>query len=396
MIYLLLLALLLGILAGTLTGLAPGIHINLVAVIFLSIVPFTQNISFFLILITAMAITHTFIDFIPSVFLGAPDEDTALSILPGHELLLKGYGQHAIKLTLIGSLIAVIILLPLSLFFIFLIPKIYPFINRMLGWALIWIAVLLILNEKKSKIKALLIFLLAGFLGFASLNLQIKDPLLPMFSGLFGASAIIFSIKQKTKIPPQKNEKIPITKKDLIRPAIASIIVSPVCALFPGLGSSQAGIIGSAIIGKLDRQQFLVLLGIINTLILSLSFVVLFIIQKNRTGIAAVISETVAISSPDLILIFITIFITTIFLIPLTIFISKLFSKNITKINYSKLSCFVLFFITIIVIIFSGFLGFMVFIISTLLGLTCTEMEIRKGLLMGSLLIPTIIYYLPI
>ena len=32
----------------------------------------------------------TFIDFIPSIFLGCPDTDTELSILPGHELLKKG------------------------------------------------------------------------------------------------------------------------------------------------------------------------------------------------------------------------------------------------------------------------------------------------------------------
>ena len=50
-----------------------------------------------------MAITHTFIDFIPSIFLGAPDEDSVLSILPGHKLLLKGYAYTGIILTLYGS-----------------------------------------------------------------------------------------------------------------------------------------------------------------------------------------------------------------------------------------------------------------------------------------------------
>jgi putative membrane protein len=73
-----------------------------------------------------MSITHTFIDFIPSIFLGAPDEDTGLSTLPGHEFLLKGQGYYAVKLTVIGSAIAIISLTFLIPFFILVVPKIYP------------------------------------------------------------------------------------------------------------------------------------------------------------------------------------------------------------------------------------------------------------------------------
>ena len=36
-----------------------------------------------------MAITHTFVDFIPSVFLGCPDTDTELSI--GHKIPIIGF-----------------------------------------------------------------------------------------------------------------------------------------------------------------------------------------------------------------------------------------------------------------------------------------------------------------
>ena len=58
-----------------------------------------------------MAITHTFKNFIPSIFLGCPDTDTELSILPGHELLKKGHGYEAILLTTYGGLAAIFILL---------------------------------------------------------------------------------------------------------------------------------------------------------------------------------------------------------------------------------------------------------------------------------------------
>ena len=82
----LLLALLFGILAGTITGLLPGIHINLVGAILVSLsVGILSSIDpiYLVAFVVAMSITHTFTDFIPSVFLGCPDADTVLSVLPG-------------------------------------------------------------------------------------------------------------------------------------------------------------------------------------------------------------------------------------------------------------------------------------------------------------------------
>ena len=287
-----------GIFAGTITGLIPGIHINLVATTILVLITSTQFSTLELIIfITAMAITHTFIDFIPSIFLGAPDEDTGLGVLPGHEFLLKGQGHQAIKLTTLGSSIAIILLIFIVPTFIFTIPKIYPFIERMLGIFLIWIVILLILQENKSRIKATIILLLAGFLGLASMNMNIQQPLLPLLTGLFGASTIINSIKMNTKIPLQKIEKIEITKKDLIKPTLATILVSPICSFFPGLGSSQAAVTSSKIAGDLTKEQFLILLGSINTLVMSVSFVTLFLIQKSRTGAAAAISQITQLNS---------------------------------------------------------------------------------------------------
>src|SRR3989344_8921947 len=105
----------LGIIAGTITGLFPGIHINLVgaALVSLSLTTLSSINSIFLIVfIVAMAITHTFLDFVPSVFLGAPDNE--LSILPGHELLKKGHGYQAVMLTAYGGLAAIFILIIIS------------------------------------------------------------------------------------------------------------------------------------------------------------------------------------------------------------------------------------------------------------------------------------------
>ena len=133
-------ALILGILAGTFTGLAPGIHINLIASLLLlsQSSPSPDLVLPFVIFIIAMSITHTFIDFIPSIFLGAPEEDTFLSLLPGHELFLEGRAQEAVVLTLYCALAAIpIVLITIPLYLLFL-PSIYASFKFLLPFLLIF------------------------------------------------------------------------------------------------------------------------------------------------------------------------------------------------------------------------------------------------------------------
>ena len=123
-----LIAVLLGISAGIVTGLIPGIHINLVSLLVVSLSAFLLkfvSLPFLGVFIISMAITHTFLDILPAIFLGAPDADTALGVLPGHRLLLQGQGYEAVKLTVIGSLSSLILALILFPLFIIIVPKIY-------------------------------------------------------------------------------------------------------------------------------------------------------------------------------------------------------------------------------------------------------------------------------
>jgi putative membrane protein len=387
----------LGILVGTLTGLIPGIHINLVALALITTFPYLLEIQIAsaIIFIASMAITHTFVDFIPSIFLGAPEEDTALSILPGHEFLIKGYGHEAVQLTIVGSLISIALLIIILPTFFFLIPIAYPFIEKMMAFFLIWISIFLIIGEKNSKIESLIIFLLAGFLGMTSINLDINEPLLPLLSGLFGSSTLIYSMRKKTKVPEQIIEKIDFQKKDLVKPAITTALVSPICSFFPGLGSSQAAIIGSQISGRLSKEQFLILLGSINTLVMSVSFTTLLLIDKSRTGAANAIQELTNLTTNTLLIILATIFLASIIASFITFKFSKLTARNIHKIDYSKISLTIIIFLVSIITYLSGIFGLIVFITSTILGLTCIEFHVRKGFLMGALLIPTILFYLP-
>lgn len=181
----LIIALIIGVVAGIFTGLTPGIHTNLIAIVLISASGFLLGFTSPLVLavfIIAISVTNSFVDSIPSIFLGAPDADMALGVLPGHRYLLKGMGYMAVKLTLIGSfgaLILSIIMFPLS---IPVVAFIYPLLKNYIGYILLASVLFMILRDRY-KLWAMFVFIASGALGLIVLNMpKLSQPLFPMFN----------------------------------------------------------------------------------------------------------------------------------------------------------------------------------------------------------------------
>jgi putative membrane protein len=399
----LIITLILGIFIGTLTGLFPGIHINLVGAILISLsaflLSFTAPISL-AVFIVALAITHSFVDFIPSIFLGVPNEDNNLSILPGHKLLLDGHGYVAIVLTVYGGILALVLFIFFIPLFIYILPIIYIYIQRIVWIILILTSLFMIFSEKKKNkiLWAIFIFLLSGLLGIATLNLPVKEPLLPLFTGLFGASSIIVSLKDKIKLPVQNIypiKKIRLSKSSIIKGSLSTMIGSPFTAFLPGMGSSEAAFIGTSVIEETDEKEFLFILGAINTLVMALSFITLYSINKTRTGASVAIARLMEnFNSTDLFIIILAVIISGIIASIITIFLGKILSGHISRFNYTKISYFILFLLLVLTIVLSGILGLIILITSTSLGIVAINIGIKRTILMGSLIIPTILYYI--
>ena len=394
-------ALIAGILFGTITGLTPGIHVNLISLILISLSSYLLGFTSPIVLgvfIIAMAVTHTFLDSIPSIFLGAPDADMALGVLPGHKLLLEGKGFEAVKLTLIGSLSCLIITIILIPIMIPLVPKIYEFVKPFIGYILIFVVLYMIIIEKKFlKISAsLFIFILSGSLGLIVLNWpNFKQPLFPMLTGLFGISTLIISLQQKTKIPKQKvTETIKVEKKITLKAIAAGVFSGSLTAIFPGLGAAQAAIIGMALVGSIGAYGFMILIGGINTVNFTFSLATLYSLQKARNGaVVAVLEILKSIDLNTLIIFLCTALITGAIATFLTLKISKIFAKLITKINYKKLCFGIIAFITILVFIFSQFYGLLVLIVSTAIGMIAPLIGVKRSHAMGCLMLPVILYF---
>lgn len=156
----------LGTLLGCITGLVPGLHVNNLALILLSISPaillslqFLIDLgvreSFILLLVViiilATSISHTFVNFIPSTFLGAPEGETALSVLPAHSMLLDGKGYQAVYLSAIGSFSAIVLGFTLLLPFRFIIGEpvgLYSLMRDAMPYILIAVSLFLIFSER--------------------------------------------------------------------------------------------------------------------------------------------------------------------------------------------------------------------------------------------------------
>jgi len=343
-----------------------------------------------------MSITHTFLDFIPSIFLGAPEEDSFLSVLPGHQMLQEGRGHEAYVTTIYGSLIALIIILLFTPLYLTFLPSIFELVRTTIPFILIFISLYLIFREENFTL-SIMVFILAGFLGLLTLNLPVKEPLMPLLSGLFGLSALSISLKTKSKIPKQEIKslrEIRMPRKDFLKSTAAVLISAPFCAFLPGIGSGHAATIGSEAISQ-NKKGFLFLVGATNTIIMGLSFITLYAIGRVRSGSAATINEILqTMTSQNLITILITIAIAGVIAATIGVFISKIFAKYVSKINYSLLTTITILAIITINIIFSNLLGIFILIISTSLGIFAISSKSRRINLMGALIIPAIIYYL--
>ena len=235
-------ALFFGVMLGSLTGLIPGFHVNNVALILLALSPALLNLGIPLSAVAAIIVAtgtvHTFLNYIPSALIGAPDGDTALSLLPGHRMLLSGNAARGVAWSARGSQLGLFLSLPLIVVArIAFGPELgwYDNLRSVLPFVLLTISLLLLATEttrldwpvwlqrltggrlgRDSRLAgfftATAFFLLAGLYGWGVFTLPARSPvgmpdaslLLPSLAGLFGVANLLDIYATTSHLPPQK------------------------------------------------------------------------------------------------------------------------------------------------------------------------------------------------
>ena len=447
LILLVILSCIIGTSLGVFTGLTPGVHVNTVAVVLLSLSPLmvrglgsfglSEDLTLLLVAsaIVATSMAHTFLDFIPSTFLGAPEAETALSVLPAHGMLLEGQGYKAVYISAVGSFGAVVVGFLLMIPYKLLVdPPIngYAFLKQFMVWILLAVVFLMVVSDT-SKVPyvrrrdgngrltlengrfsptlgvlcAVFLFTLSGLLGLAVLDLEVPSPfglpssvLFPTLSGLFGTSTLLESIRGGASIPHQRIEDPRIDVGDAVSSTTTGGIAGSIVGFLPGMSGGVATVV--AMIFKKDPKPSYVILTLsaINTANSFFVLCALFLILRPRSGAAIVVNELITVEAwdsvlppLDLTLFLISSLLGSCFGFFLTIFLGGKLANVMPKLPYSKMAWSIIIFVTLMVIATTGLLGLLILAVSTAIGMIAPLIGIRRSHAMGVLLLPVVIMF---
>jgi len=369
----------LGIASGIVTGVFPGLHINLFVPILLnadrSVIPF----------LVAVSISHSFFSFIPSIFLGIPEESTALSILPSHRMALRSEALKAFKLTVIGGILSSLIVISLLPFLTFFF-SFYAVIKQFVPVAIVGLILLMFLSSNR-KAYFISLFVMSAVLGTISLE-KMPNALFPLFSGFFGMSSVLYSIIFGSASPAQRPdvciENIPI--KSSFFGAFSGLL----CGFLPGVSSSIGALFSEKFGAIHSDEDYLAMIGGTTTVYAFISILSIYLIGRPRSAVAIVID---GFSNKNIL------YLTGLILISIGLsgFFAWVFSKHIillmNKLSTELLNTISLVFILFMVLWFCGINGMIVLMASTAIGLMCIMTKTRRNTCMASLLIPVLLYY---
>ncbi len=408
---------LIGVFLGIFTGLVPGIHVNTVIILVIAVLPVMLghfSVYEVIALVISMGVTHTFVDYIPSILMGAPDDGSALSVLPGHRMLMEGRGFEAIRLTVIGGLGAIILGSIFLIFGVWLFPLLYSYTRQILPFLLSAVLLHMVYTERslERRVFSILVILYSGFLGMIILGgniLSLKYALFPTLTGLFGMSTILMSLRTRAKIPPQDlgcSRGGGIHKRGIVAGTFAGMLAG----LLPSIGSSQSALIAQSILNKDaggvsvdgdggtkdsgNEKEFLVALGGVNTSDAVYALFALYLIGNPRSGASIAVQHILSgFTFNDFLFMVSIVLITVFFAVFATLFLARIFVRRVQEIDYQKFSKRIIIFLVVLIFMITGLKGILIAVVATSIGIIAHLTGIKKSHLMSVLIVPTIMYF---
>jgi putative membrane protein len=393
-----LLGTLIGVMLGTISGIIPGVHANTLAGVLLSLQ--VALLSFFSPLVLAGAmfaalITHTFVDSIPSTFLGIPDADTSLAVLPAHALCLEGNGEEAVRIAALGSACAMIIALPLSIICFFLLPALQPYFD----W---WIGILLIATMGYMIVTsecpgwALALVCVSGILGIFSLRYAFLSwhtlagssaILMPLLTGLFGISVLLTA--SQGIMPEQHFRGIRMEDRTIMKYSALGTVAGVAVGWLPGLSTASANSVLASFIGyEKNRRTYILATSAANTSNAFIGLAALFALSRMRNGVMVAISELPLPTMSELTVIGV---LAACAAYGITVVLSRSASR-FNGIDGRMLNHAVIAFIIILCILLTGPFGVVILILATALGLVPHLVNVPRVFCMGAIIVPVILY----
>lgn len=388
----------LGVTLGTISGLTPGIHANNFALMLaagatvLPAPPLLLGVA-----MLSAGVVHTFLDIVPAMAFGVPDADMFATALPGHQLVLQGHGREALRLSALGSGLAVLAAVPLAIPITLGMMIVYPVLYPHISLLLLVVACFLVLTEQSiiSKIGAIIAFSGSAILGATLLDITPDAPLdgggmiAPLLAGLFGAPILLDSLAGKG-IPTQPTAVITVSPLFIVLTAVAGTFAGAIVGYLPGISSAIAAIIVLSLYPKANGPRgFIIATSGVNTANTIFALFALVALGSPRTGVLVALDQTgVPLNLPILVL---TIACSAAIGFVLVWKLGDQYLRIVGKINYTRLAVGIFSGLVLTSFVFAGTIGLVAFMVSTVFGLVPPRMGARRVNLMGVLIGPILL-----
>jgi len=383
---------------GTISGLVPGLHANNFALLLASAAAVLPGDPLVIgVAMLAAGVTHSFLNVVPTLAIGVPDAEMAPMALPGHRLVLEGRGYEAIRLSALGSGLAVLLAVPLAVPISAVVAVIYPTVSAHIELVLGAVVLGLIVSEPtyRGRLAGTLSFGLSATLGALTLDLSPEAPLeaggilAPLFAGLFGAPVLLDAMAGRG-VPEQASPVLRTSRRRVLTTAGAGTLAGALVGYLPGVSAAIAAVAVLFLIpGDTDARGYIVATSGVDTANAIFALFALTTIGQPRSGVMVAFEEI----APPLVL---PVLVGAVVLAGavatgLTIWLGDRYLAVVGRLDPMVLSLIAGTMLVILSGLFAGLTGVGVFVLATLVGLVPVRLGAYRVHLMGVLIGPIIL-----
>ncbi|AXG07272.1 hypothetical protein DU500_13035 [Haloplanus rubicundus] len=383
---------LLGVVLGTCSGLTPGLHANNFALLLASVVPSLPGPTVALgAAMLAAGVVHTFLDVVPALTLGVPDPATAAVTLPGHRLVLDGRGREALRLSALGSGLAVVVALLVAVPVTRAVEAFYPTLRRHLPVLLAAVGAFLVATEPtwRRRLAAVATIGVAAGLGWLVLDLEPTGPvaaggvLAPLFAGLFGAPVLIEALSGEG-VPPQADPTVTLDPRTVLGTASAGAGAGALVGYLPGVSAAVGTVLVlPAVPGKSGARGFLVASSGANTANTVFALFALLALGTPRTGVMVAMDRADTVASAGVLLG--TVCLAAAAGFALVVSVGDAYLRTVGRLDYARVCLATGGLLVVLAYLFAGSLGLAIFALAAVVGLLPPVLGVRRVHLMAVL-----------
>ncbi|MUV61144.1 tripartite tricarboxylate transporter permease [Halobacterium sp. CBA1126] len=383
-----------GVFLGTCSGLVPGLHVNSLALLLAAAAPSIPGPPQLVgAAMLAAGVTHSFLDVVPTLALGVPDPAMAVSALPGHRLVMGGRGREALRISALGSGVAVAVAFVLGVPVTAAATVVAPLVYQHLPVVVTALVVVLLAREptRRSRIGGCLAVAASGALGVVALPMQpdglapTGDVLAPLFAGLFG-TPVLLEAYRGAGVPEQDDATVADGPRSVAGPGLAGSLAGAAVAYVPGMSGAIAAVFAVEATRADGDRAFIAALSGVNTANTVFALYALFALGNAHTGVLVAFERAALPKTLPLLLAAIALAACAgAVLVPV---LGDRYFRVVRRLNHRRLTAGVCALLAVLAWVFAGWVGVALLAVATLVGLIPPRFGARRVHLMAVLLVP--------